>query len=150
MTAKDMEDQVIATMTAELDGRFAFSSVESGLYQVCLKLNETAGWFDSEKKTMKFHMAIQVGHGTRDYNELIKKEHLTDVQVQIRRLQDRTEDISAEIAYQEEREEASRDTSESTNSRIVWWSIGQTTVMLVSAVWQIKHLKNFFEAKKLV
>ena len=145
-----MDDEVLATADAQLDGRFAFSSSTAGLYQVCLKLNESMGWFDSKKVTMKFHLAIQVGHSSRDYDALIKKEHLTDVQLQLRRLQDRTQDIADEIAYQEEREASSRDTSESTNTRVMWWSIGQTVVMLVSAAWQIRHLKNFFEAKKLV
>ena len=145
-----MDDEVLATADAQLDGRFAFSSSTAGLYQVCLKLNESMGWFDSKKVTMKFHLAIQVGHSSRDYDALIKKEHLTDVQLQLRRLQDRTQDVADEIAYQEEREASSRDTSESTNTRVMWWSIGQTVVMLVSAAWQIRHLKNFFEAKKLV
>ena len=108
------------------------AALAAGLYQVCLKLNESMGWFDSKKVTMKFHLAIQVGHSSRDYDALIKKEHLTDVQLQLRRLQDRTQDIADEIAYQEEREASSRDTSESTNTRVMWWSIGQTVVMLVS------------------
>ena len=150
LTAKNMDDEAIASSNAQLDGRFAFSSSTAGLYQVCVKVNEPQGWFDSKKLTMKFHLAIQVGHSSTDYDALIKKEHLSDVQLQLRRLQDRTQDIADEVAYQEDREARSRDTSESTNTRVMWWSIGQTLVMLVSAAWQIRHLKNFFEAKKLV
>ena len=48
------------------------------------------------------------------------------------------------------REERFRQTSESTNSRVLWWSLGQTCILLVMGAWQMRHLKSFFEAKKLV
>lgn len=39
------------------------------------------------------------------------------------------------------REMAFRDTSESTNSRVMWWSVGQTLLLIGSAFWQVRHLK---------
>jgi len=48
------------------------------------------------------------------------------------------------------RESRFRVTSENTNSRVLWWSIAQTLLLVVAGFWQIKHLKGFFEAKKLV
>ena len=47
------------------------------------------------------------------------------------------------------REENFRDTSESTNSRVLWWSIAQTVVLIVTAVYQLTNLKGFFKSKKL-
>lgn len=41
-------------------------------------------------------------------------------------------------------------TSESTNKRVTMWSVGQLAVLVVLGVWQMKHLKSFFKAKKLV
>uniref|UniRef100_A0A8B9HAH1 Transmembrane p24 trafficking protein 4 n=1 Tax=Astyanax mexicanus TaxID=7994 RepID=A0A8B9HAH1_ASTMX len=43
-----------------------------------------------------------------------------------------------------------RMTSESTNQRVLWWSIAQTIILITAAIWQMRHLKSFFEAKKLV
>lgn len=48
------------------------------------------------------------------------------------------------------REERFRQTSESTHRRVFWWSLTQTLVVLLMGGWQMKHLKSFFEAKKLV
>lgn len=48
------------------------------------------------------------------------------------------------------REERFRGTSESTNQRVFWWSITQLAVLVCMGAWQMKHLKSFFEAKKLV
>jgi len=48
------------------------------------------------------------------------------------------------------REERFRETSESTNQRVLWWAIAQTAILIITGMWQMKHLKSFFEAKKLV
>uniref|UniRef100_A0A452VHM2 Transmembrane emp24 domain-containing protein 9-like n=1 Tax=Ursus maritimus TaxID=29073 RepID=A0A452VHM2_URSMA len=48
------------------------------------------------------------------------------------------------------REERFRQTSESTNQRVLWWSILQTLILVATGVWQMQHLKSFFKAKKLV
>ena len=48
------------------------------------------------------------------------------------------------------REERFRQTSESTNQRVLWWSLGQTCILVLMGAWQMRHLKSFFEAKKLV
>ena len=54
---------------------------------------------------------------------------------QMRRLNDKMKDISKEQQYQREREILFRNTSESTNSRVQWWSIFQTVVMVASGIW---------------
>lgn len=48
------------------------------------------------------------------------------------------------------REERFRQTSESTNQRVLGWSILQTLILLAIGIWQMQHLKGFFKAKKLV
>ena len=48
------------------------------------------------------------------------------------------------------REATFREISESTNQRVLWWSIAQALVLVVTAWWQVHHLKSFFQAKKLV
>uniref|UniRef100_A0A7E4W2S2 GOLD domain-containing protein n=1 Tax=Panagrellus redivivus TaxID=6233 RepID=A0A7E4W2S2_PANRE len=58
--------------------------------------------------------------------------------------------ITKEQNYQRYREERFRQTSESTNSRVLYWSITQVAVLILTGAWQMKHLKGFFEAKKLV
>jgi len=59
------------------------------------------------------------------------------------------EDIRREQQYQREREADFRDLSESTNSRALWYSIVQIMVLLVTCFWQLRHLKRFFEDRKM-
>lgn len=54
------------------------------------------------------------------------------------------------FSFPQYREERFRMTSESTNQRVLWWSIAQTIILIITGIWQMRHLKSFFEAKKLV
>ncbi|PIK58664.1 putative transmembrane emp24 domain-containing protein 4 [Apostichopus japonicus] len=104
--------------------------------------------FGSNK--MRVHLDIEVGEHANDYREIQEKDKLTELQLRVRQLLDQVEQIQKEQNYQRYREERFRHTSESTNQRVLWWSIAQTAILLVTGFWQMRHLKGFFEAKKLV
>jgi p24 family protein alpha len=69
-----------------------------------------------------------------------------ELQLRVRQLLDQTEQIAKEQNYQRHR---LRQTSETTNGRVLWWSLGQTDILVGMGAWKILHLKKFFEAKKL-
>lgn len=111
------------------------------------------------------HLDIQAGEHAQDYQQVAAKDKLNELQLRIRQLLDQVEQITKEQNYQrvrssfisyslcgmlQYREERFRQTSESTNSRVLWWSIAQTAILLLTGFWQMRHLKGFFEAKKLV
>jgi hypothetical protein len=50
-----------------------------------------------------------------------------EVELSVRKLNDRVRLIRAEQDYQRVRERAFRDTSETTNSRVLWWSVVQVS-----------------------
>lgn len=75
---------------------------------------------------------------------------ITGIEVELRRLIDKIRSIRNEQSYQKKREEEFRDTSESTNGKIIWWSLLQTFVLVLCGIFQIWHLKRFFTTKKLV
>ena len=52
---------------------------------------------------------------------------------------------SLNVATFQARENTFRDTSESTNSRVLWWSVIQTCALIAIGIWQIKHLQRFFK-----
>jgi hypothetical protein len=95
-------------------------------------------------------MSIQVGERANDYQEIAAKDKLSELQLRVRQLLDQVDQISKEQNYQRYREERFRETSESTNQRVLWWAIAQTLLLVVTGFWQMRHLRGFFEAKKLV
>ncbi|KAL4232052.1 Transmembrane emp24 domain-containing protein 4 [Mactra antiquata] len=144
---KDTDSKAILSRTYASEGRFTFTSHSAGEHIICLHSNSSA-WFSSGQ--LRVHLDIQVGEHAVDYQQIQAKDKLSELQLRIRQLLDQVEQITKEQNYQRYREERFRQTSESTNGRVLWWSIAQTVILLVTGFWQMRHLKSFFEAKKLV
>jgi len=144
---RDPDDKIIMSKAYSSEGRFTFTSHAPGEHVICLYTNSTK-WFSGTQ--LRVHLDIQVGEHAIDYASLAQKEKLTELQLRVRQLLDQVEQITKEQNYQRYREERFRQTSESTNSRVLWWSLGQTCILVAMGAWQMRHLKSFFEAKKLV
>eukprot|EP01132_Coremiostelium_polycephalum_P000897 gene897-1122_t len=143
----DPEKKEFLSKTMGPEGRFAFTTLIGGEYQICFHTN-TSRWFGPSVRT-RLYLDIEAGAGANDYDEIAKVEHLNNLEVSLRRLNDRVNQIRKEQSYQRNREIVFRNTSESTNSRVMWWSFIQVAVLVLSGVWQMRHLKSFFRAKKL-
>jgi len=130
------------------EGRFAFTSQVGAEHKICFSTNSSR-WFGPAVRT-KLELDIDTGVGATDYEEIAKAEHLSALEVGVRRLNDRVASIRKEQNYQRAREATFRNTSESTNARVGWWAAAQVIVLVAMGLWQMKHLKSFFKAKKLV
>ncbi len=53
------------------------------------------------------------------------------------------------IRDEQEREAEFRDQSESTNARVVRWTLLQLLILGLTCVWQLSHLRAFFIKQKL-
>ncbi|XP_056633506.1 transmembrane emp24 domain-containing protein eca [Diorhabda carinulata] len=144
---RDPDDKVILSRVYSAEGKISFTSHLPGEHVICMFSNSTA-WFSGSQ--LRVHLDIQVGEHAINYGEIVQREKLSELQLRVRQLIDQVEQITKEQNYQRYREERFRQTSESTNSRVLWWSITQTAVLLIMGTWQMRHLKTFFEAKKLV
>lgn len=147
VNVQDPDENVVMSRTYAAEGRFTFTSHSAGEHVICLHSNSSA-WFGGGQ--LRIHLDIQVGEHANDYQQIAAKDKLTELQLRVRQLLDQVEQITKEQNYQRYREERFRQTSESTNQRVLWWSIGQTAILLLTGLWQMRHLKGFFEAKKLV
>ncbi|XP_061271447.1 transmembrane emp24 domain-containing protein 4 [Bos javanicus] len=146
---KDPEGKVVLSRQYGSEGRFTFTSHTPGDHQICLHSNSTRMALFAGGR-LRVHLDIQVGEHTNNYPEIAAKDKLTELQLRARQLLDQVEQIQKEQDYQRYREERFRLISESTNQRVLWWSIAQTVILILTGIWQMRHLKSFFEAKKLV
>jgi len=144
---RDPEDKIILSKVYSSEGRWTFTSHTPGEHVICLYTNSSK-WFSGTQ--LRVHLDIQVGEHAIDYANVAQKEKLSELQLRVRQLLDQVEQITKEQNYQRYREERFRQTSESTNQRVLWWSLGQTCILVLMGAWQMRHLKSFFEAKKLV
>ncbi|XP_057604012.1 transmembrane emp24 domain-containing protein 9-like [Hippopotamus amphibius kiboko] len=146
---KDPENKNLLARQYGPQGSFTFTSQSPGEHQICLHLQSVrfALFYDGK---LAIHLDMQLGEHTNDYTELAANDKLTLLHLRIQQLVEQVQKIQKEQEYQRWREERFRQTSESTNQRVLWWSILQTFILVVTGIWQMQHLKSFFKAKKLV
>lgn len=71
------------------------------------------------------------------------------LEAEVRKLSDVLAQVKDEQAYIVIRERTHRNTAESTNTRVKWWSVFQLGVLVGEAVFQVWWLKRFFEVRSL-
>nr|GAT42983.1 membrane protein [Mycena chlorophos] len=126
------------------EGRFTFTSHEAGDHTICLSTNYTS-WFSSTH--IRLYLDIVVGQTKADADH--DRSHVSELASKIRDLNQKLEDIYREQSYQRQREADFRNLSEATNSRAVWYSLAQIIVLVATCAWQLRHLKRFFEDRKM-
>ncbi|XP_064424866.1 transmembrane emp24 domain-containing protein 11-like [Latimeria chalumnae] len=131
------------------ESRFSFTSYSSGDHYICLQSNSTRFKVFEESK-LRVHLDIQLDEQSLDENIAQAKDKMNEVKIRIQHLRQQIQHISKEQNYQREREEHFRETSEGTNNNILWWAIVQTIILCLVGIWQMKHMKDFLIAKKLV
>ncbi|KAF9054336.1 emp24/gp25L/p24 family/GOLD-domain-containing protein [Panaeolus papilionaceus] len=134
----------VVKSTGPLDGKFTFTSHESGDHSICLSTNYTS-WFSHTH--IRLHLDIVVGSTKPDKDH--DRSHVSELASKVRDLNLKLEDIRREQQYQREREADYRDLSEATNARAVWYSLAQIIVLIATCAWQLRHLKRFFEDRKM-
>eukprot|EP01127_Copromyxa_protea_P003171 TRINITY_DN13029_c0_g1_i1.p1 TRINITY_DN13029_c0_g1~~TRINITY_DN13029_c0_g1_i1.p1 ORF type:complete len:234 (-),score=51.74 TRINITY_DN13029_c0_g1_i1:41-742(-) len=147
VTVKNPFEEVVLERQYEPTSRFALTSSSGGEYQVCFR-SVGASPFSGLKWKMEvlFHTGVEA----QNYDDVAQNEHLSKMEVSLRKLYDRALEIRQELDYQKSREIAFRDISESTNTRAVLWSVFQICIVVGSALWQMRYLKSFFRKRKLI
>lgn len=84
------------------------------------------------------------GHGPAS-NHRMKRLELITWNIIVRKLSDALAQVRDEQSYIVVRERVHRNTAESTNGRVKWWSIFQLAVVIGEGIFQVWWLKRFFE-----
>ncbi|NXL97464.1 TMD11 protein, partial [Tyrannus savana] len=149
VTVSTPDDEVLLSKLYGPQGTFSFTSHLSGEHIICFQSNSTRLLAFAGSK-LRFHLDIRVGEHFLDESAVQAKEKVDEVNVRLEHLIEQIQHVSKEQDYEREREEKFRKTSEETNSNILWWAIVQTLTLISVGIWQIKSLRDFFIAKKLV
>lgn len=68
--------------------------------------------------------------------------------IAVRKLSEALAQVKDEQSYIVVRERVHRNTAESTNARVKWWSIFQLAVLIGEGIFQVWWLKRFFEVSQ--
>ena len=93
---------------------------------------------------------IDIGADAKDWSAIQATEKLKPVETELRRVEEQVQEIVREMDYLRTREQKLRDTNESTNTRVKWFGIGTTGILVALWVWQILYLRAYFRSKHLI
>ncbi|KAM3612648.1 uncharacterized protein V6R79_012019 [Siganus canaliculatus] len=149
MKVRDPQHEIQMNKRYGKFGKFTFTSHDSGQHYFCFQTNSTSfSVFAGER--MKLHLDIQIGEHTTDPIKQKTKDDMESLENSLNHLIDQMVYITRQQEYQREKEDVFRQISETTNGKVLWWAVVQTSLLLAVGFWQIKRLKDFFIAKKLV
>ncbi|KAF1809943.1 hypothetical protein P152DRAFT_402501 [Eremomyces bilateralis CBS 781.70] len=146
-------DHRIVSQHGDAKGRFTFSAADSGDHRLCFvptPASIAGSWLSGghpDNKGIKFTLDMVIGETSAI--ESNDKGKLQDIVTRVRDLNGRLQDIRREQVFQRERESEFRDQSESTNAKVVKWTLVQLVILGVTCAWQLSHLRSFFIKQKL-
>ncbi|KAF2971383.1 hypothetical protein GQX73_g2299 [Xylaria multiplex] len=135
--------------------RTVFTSHADAAFDVCFE-NTLSGALKDMKPgrvnnpTRHVELDIDIGADAKDWSAIQATEKLRPVETELRRYEEMIQEIVTEMDYLRAREQKLRDTNESTNTRVKWFGIGTTTLLIVLWGWQIMYLRAYFRSKHLI
>jgi hypothetical protein len=131
--------KVIKSLTDATHGSVNIKADESGKHVYCFS-NE-----DSNMKTKDVSFNV---HGVVYVD--VNDNSDDNLESSIRKLLELVYDVKNEQNYIVVRERTHRNTAESTNSRVKYWSTIQLIVVILNSLFQVFYLKRFFEVKSAI
>ena len=104
------------------------------------RLDEPAATPDAARRPTSSLPAIE--------GELAKPEHLQPLQQSISKISNALSTIESEQSYYRRREHRHRNTAEETCERVQWWSIYETSAIVLISVGQVMILRRWFNNKR--
>ncbi|KAG0793348.1 hypothetical protein G6F22_005628 [Rhizopus arrhizus] len=130
-------DNIMAADAHQDRGAYTITAPENGKYRFCFSNEKNA----DGSKTVSFNTRI---------HEKSSEVKIDPLQVEIEELAESIFAIKSSQEYIVARERRHRDTAESTNARVKWWSIAQLGLLIAVCLFQIHYLKTFFQVKRTV
>ncbi|KAH8085267.1 supernatant protein factor, C-terminal domain-containing protein [Filobasidium floriforme] len=136
-----LQDPTSATLSSiyrKSTGTYALTAAKDGRYTYCFS-NEMSS---VSPKVVSFNV-----HGVLYVED---SGEVAPVEAEIRALSTGLQGVKDEQEYIVVRERVHRDTAESTNDRVKWWSIVQSFLLVAICAWNVTYLKSWFEVKRVL
>ena len=132
--------------------KIAFTSQSHVAFDVCFtnRQDSSRPIKGQQHLARSIELEIESGAAARDWNAVQASEKLKPVELELRRVEELTKEIDDELQYLKKREERMRDTNESTNSRVKWFSILVISALIGLGLWQIQYLRHYFKVKHII
>ncbi|KAJ3433157.1 transmembrane emp24 domain-containing protein a [Anaeramoeba flamelloides] len=123
--------------------KFVFVAQNTDVYKFCF--DNSMSHINS--KDISFDLKLGA-HNTD--TKLATQEDLTPLENKVLGLVDKISDVSLQQKYLKIREKVHRNTTESTNSRILWWSFFELFLLVCASFAQIWYVRRYFSKRRHV
>jgi len=147
MMVTDTKGQHFVNREKTDKGKFAFTTDAYDVFEICFISRVPPNMRGARHEVF---LATKHGVEAKNYEGLGDAAKLKPLEVELKRLEDLSESIVQDFAHMRQREEEMRDTNESTNSRVLYFSLFSMCCLLGLATWQVLYLRKFFKSKKLI
>merc|ERR1712056_107812 len=89
-------------------------------------------------------------HPVEGGKDFVTKNHTDVVKETVDQLHLRILNILDQQQFTITREAVHRETAESTNSRVMWWTVTEAVCLVALAIFQVYYLRSYFEVKSIV
>uniref|UniRef100_A0A1B6D7M5 GOLD domain-containing protein n=1 Tax=Clastoptera arizonana TaxID=38151 RepID=A0A1B6D7M5_9HEMI len=146
-TVKDSKQHILAQGFDINKGKFTFVTENYDTFEVCF-MSKVQNHIQPMEQEISLN--IKQGVEAKNYELLGEAAKLKPMEVELKRLEDLSTAIVQDFVIMKKREVEMRDTNESTNNRVLYFSIFSMCCLLGLATWQVLYLRRFFKAKKLI
>ncbi|KAI9223725.1 emp24/gp25L/p24 family/GOLD-domain-containing protein [Blastocladiella britannica] len=132
---------------------FVLTTLDHAELTICFTNTLEEGFQPSPTLQRTISVTLDTGADALDDKALLeaaRSEHLKPAELELQRLEKVLDDLVDEMEFLKARERRMRSTNESTNERILYFSLLSIGTILALAGWQVMYLKRFFHAKKLI
>ncbi|XP_063833134.1 transmembrane emp24 domain-containing protein 2 [Ostrinia nubilalis] len=143
VTITGPDGAVITRGERESSGIYTFSAPTSGKYTYCFSNKMST----MTPKVVMFNLDVGEAPSKAGKDDEVDHNKLEDM---IKELAATLKTVKNEQEYMQVRDRIHRAINESTNSRVVMWSIFEASVLLIMTLGQVYYLKRFFEVQRVV
>ncbi|XP_026816839.1 transmembrane emp24 domain-containing protein bai-like [Rhopalosiphum maidis] len=144
---KDSKNHILSQKEDISSGKFTFSVENYDIFEICFiskALNNYQG------AVQEVFVDIKTGVEAKNYEGVAEAFKLKPLEMDLKRLEDFSEAIVLEFKDMKMRADEMRNTNESTNTRVFYFSLFSMICLIVLATWQVWYLRSYFKAKKLI
>lgn len=146
MTVTNPNNMVISQRFITVDGKFSIAIQDLGKHRLCLR--PVGSWVTSRK--VRFDLSLDTGNDDIDHDHIASKGdvmHLHEIALQVI---ERSSEVIKQQEHNRGREEEFQSASDLVHGRVLWFTIIQTSIIVIAGVWQIVSLRSFILSRKLV
>ena len=144
----DPQQSVVYNRDARIDTddetiRAVHTANRGGEHRLCFTNREA-------RQQLTIEVQYKVGGAARQANDVAKKEALKPMESKLQQLETTVLQISTEMRALQSKEAEMTALRDSTSSRIVWFSVSTTLLLLGLKAAEILYLRQYFKSRRLI